>query len=336
MKTNLAYINDHFEEAVVREEACPSAPASYVKRAETPKMIAGFEVLDEAERDRVIEEGRNKRREALAKYRSDRDALGAQLAGVGVTAIAFLPSSAWSQVWRSAGLFLAPWDGQVGINVSRLTERWETMRSGGGFLSRPVSDSEVRTLVERHIKGRAHGEVMREFLKPGRDARITLPKPPMDVAMTLLKVADLKPKTVAVYEAVAFADGTVEAVSRALKRDLEREQREREFREWLKNDPIVYVEHGDATAIVAQFGEFPIEKEVIDRVTSVDFMPLDQVMSLADFEAGVIRGIRISQNGSVGIVGREVSEHMTIMNVPSLSASNFIEVDNVDWTRISS
>ena len=41
-------------------------------------------------------------------------------------------------------------------------------------------------------------------------------------------------------------------------------------------DPIIYLKNrdGDFVAIVAQFGDFPIEQEIIDKIGSVSFLPL--------------------------------------------------------------
>lgn len=48
------------------------------------------------------------------------------------------------------------------------------------------------------------------------------------------------------------------------------------YEEALRRDPIVYVEQSPATAILAQFGDFPIERELVDRVVAAQ---LPNVMS---------------------------------------------------------
>lgn len=44
------------------------------------------------------------------------------------------------------------------------------------------------------------------------------------------------------------------------ERQWEREQRA------IRRDPILYLSMGSAVAIIGQFGDFPIEKEIVDRV----------------------------------------------------------------------
>lgn len=41
------------------------------------------------------------------------------------------------------------------------------------------------------------------------------------------------------------------------------------------HDPIVYLSRGPVTAVIDQFGPFPIEKALIDRVTATDFLPVN-------------------------------------------------------------
>lgn len=51
-----------------------------------------------------------------------------------------------------------------------------------------------------------------------------------------------------------------------LERLREQEERRRQQLARIQSDPIVYVEHGSAIAIVAQYGDFPIEQQVIEKV----------------------------------------------------------------------
>ena len=94
-------------------------------------------------------------------------------------------------------------------------------------------------------------------------AQVVLPEPPRDVAATLLKARGLSLKTAAAREAIAFAEAPAMIYARsfgeALKLDDQNWQQVRQ-----ENDPIVFLEKGTAVAIIAQFGDFPIEKEMVD------------------------------------------------------------------------
>jgi len=94
-------------------------------------------------------------------------------------------------------------------------------------------------------------------------AQVVLPEPPRDVAATLLKARGLSLKTAAAREAIAFAEPPAMIYARsfgeALKLDDQNWQQVRQ-----ENDPIVFLEKGTAIAIIAQFGDFPIEKEMVD------------------------------------------------------------------------
>ena len=110
----------------------------------------------------------------------------------------------------------------------------------------------------------------------GRKYDIVLPIPPREVCDTLIKAADanLDLKTVCVPGAVDFADGGVIKVLHTAKRDREeRDERIQKQIDWMLHDPIVYIERGPVTAIIAQFGPFPVEKEIIDRITAAEFLP---------------------------------------------------------------
>lgn len=108
---------------------------------------------------------------------------------------------------------------------------------------------------------------------------ITLPKPPEDVAAILLKARRLDLQVAVTPEAIGFTKSfhqmflDEEARKRkeqaliaeeARRRFLEQQEEAR--RAAILADPIVYHEHGTAVAILAQFGDFPIEQSVVDMV----------------------------------------------------------------------
>lgn len=103
---------------------------------------------------------------------------------------------------------------------------------------------------------------------------LILPIPPEDIMEKLILVADMEPQTVAVWGAVDFVGGMTPVLRKALDIHIEKQRLEQERIDWLLNDPIVYVTRGPVTAVVCQFGPFPIEQAIIDRVKATDFLPI--------------------------------------------------------------
>lgn len=99
----------------------------------------------------------------------------------------------------------------------------------------------------------------------GEPVEITFPPPPADVVEVLRKTAEtgFDVRVAAERSAVAFSIDPVLYVADQITR---REIILRERRARVAADPIVYVRLGEAVAILAQFGDFPIEKRVIDSV----------------------------------------------------------------------
>lgn len=113
-----------------------------------------------------------------------------------------------------------------------------------------------------------------EFHERGDDtyATLALPTPPADVADVLLRVKGMGLKLALVPAGFQF----VETPADLLRGRIEELTKQR-LVAWQTRpaDPIVYMQSGNATAIVAQFGDFPIEREVVDRVCQkVDFLTL--------------------------------------------------------------
>ena len=98
-----------------------------------------------------------------------------------------------------------------------------------------------------------------------RTMKFELPTPPADVGEAILKARETKldMRVAAEPSAFSFSPSPAELL-RALNDQRVADEKRR--REALLADPIVYVRYGSAVAIVAQFGDFPVEKEVVDRV----------------------------------------------------------------------
>lgn len=99
--------------------------------------------------------------------------------------------------------------------------------------------------------------------------KLALPEPPDDVKQTLWRAKYLPLKVAAVAEAISFTQTPAEILLQQRAAD-EAEQRRRWTELWA--DPIVYYEHGSAVAIIAQYGNFLIEKGVIDEVVNSDYL----------------------------------------------------------------
>lgn len=100
-----------------------------------------------------------------------------------------------------------------------------------------------------------------------KDARepvaIRLPDPPPEVAVQLYRLAGvgIAVHVAAVPEAIMFQRPLSETL---LKNKREHDALLRAMHAAL--DPIIYVERGSAVALVAQYGDFPLERQVVDRV----------------------------------------------------------------------
>lgn len=108
-------------------------------------------------------------------------------------------------------------------------------------------------------------------------ARLLLPTPPDDVTETLHRVQGMKGLSTAIVEdgfrfvelPSSFFEGSIhqDVHNRQIDRQNKREERRR-IRMARDRDPIVYIENEGCVAIVAQFGEFPIERGVVETVCS--------------------------------------------------------------------
>lgn len=92
---------------------------------------------------------------------------------------------------------------------------------------------------------------------------VNLPNPPDDVAQILLRVQDLNLGVAATAEAIRFND----TPSVLIAGTYNERARAGEY-----PDPIIFIEQGEAVAVIAQFGDFPVEREVVDRVVNSEHL----------------------------------------------------------------
>lgn len=131
--------------------------------------------------------------------------------------------------------------------------------------------------VERYFATRTWPEILRDVLYPDYQyshfnrLELRLPDPPKEVAEIIVALRGLTPYVAAEAAAIQITNlRDVFNSERAAQIEMER-------RPALGGDPIIYVEQrydghvprgNDAVAIIAQYGGFPMEKEVIDRVVA--------------------------------------------------------------------
>lgn len=286
----LAYLDRTVTKAL---EARLAEPASdEMKKAASgvgKRVVAGFELHDDdaerAELDRLI----GRRNAAIERFHADRRTLEAKLP---TPALAIVPTIAWNAICMKTRLFrLAPdATGQVRVLVSRKPKQAEPL---GGFFSGSWTGigagRDVKRAEEWH-------DALLEMLPgyqdvPKQDARqqvfistplptaatVILPQPPADVAAKLIATtnAGLKLKVAAEAGAIGFKESLGDLRKQALSEEARRIA--------AMADPIIYTEEGTATAIIAQFGDFPIERAVVEAVVS----SANLVPDVDDYRAGL-------------------------------------------------
>lgn len=271
MKTNLAYIDDVMERAIAAEAVAPTIPQAD-KDAATKrgrKIIGGFRVHDGAAEARALDEIIWKRKAAIEKFRTDRAAIRDQLSKLGVTPLAICPTGAWYKICRDAKLYILSPNAEGQVFISRGAFNGYAENS----IDRQASKNWTDFLDHLFPDGRS--------LNDGHRATLILPDPPEDVADILCKAQSLTLIVAAVGEAIRFAEKPSELMkSSAHPKDAwAREQGYEDYQDWLKRDPIVFAEHESATAIIAQFGEFPIEQDVVDAAIKADTLLTDKPSS---------------------------------------------------------
>lgn len=270
MKSNLAYLDDRTDRAVrVRSERAGDLSDAKRKEARKAAMksVAGFDVFDEAAERAALDAMIAKNRETVEAFVTDRTAVLDKLTKAGVTALAMVPLESWKRICRSAGLFMLTPNSQGRVRIA--SSAFDGFAAGGKILS-----DEAVNFAGRDWKGWL-GKLFpqnTDAANNGAEASLVLPVPPQDVVDVLLKLnrAGVPMKTAAVPEAISFK----ESVAELRKHEMARREEEARRLEALRHDPIIYTEHGSVAAIVAQFGDFPIEQEVIDAVVKADdFIP---------------------------------------------------------------
>lgn len=286
MKTNLAYIDETIDREMERRHAGAPALLADTDRKSAAKtairVVAGFEVYDEQRERDALDEMIAKRRAVIDTFRADRTRARVRLGELGVTPLAIIPLSAWEAICDQVGLFRLSPDkqGRVGIKSGAFNGYMiETKQTKHGMFSNTFEarSYKVSEVSEFEIEAHARKD-WAAFLKTmfgglvapdGASVALVLPTPPAGVADILLKASSkeyLGLKVAAVAEAISFRETPAQILrSETAKREAEARRQER-----FDADPIIFYEEGTAAAIIAQFGDFPIEQQVVDAVVASD------------------------------------------------------------------
>lgn len=278
MKASLAYIDDVMDKEI---ESRHKGAASFTdedhskaKEAGT-RSISGFPVFDEAKEKQYLDDLIASRRKLIDTFISDRKIMRDKLSRRGITPLAILPTDAWNAICDQTELFQLNPSPTGGVRIPYhgvsdwVVETSETKRNmfGGKFTAKSY---DLRKGSAEAINYFAR-ENKKEFLKKlfdglvahgGSDANVVLPTPPADVVAILIKAEGLSLKIAAEADAINFD----KAPSEIVKSLVDKMEAEARIKERHDADPIVYCEEGTATAVIAQFGDFPVEKMVVDTV----------------------------------------------------------------------
>lgn len=266
--------------ALEREIPLTQADINNAKIASVQR-VAGI-TLYNAEREKTFINGVHAQRVSRTQnYAADREKAIRRLQDRGVTPMAVLPTAAWKAICRNAGLYrLAPNDdGIVTVGTDKtITNIADSCRAlswagaaiatvvcGGValfarepwvFTGMPVAF--IGALLGTHEVCVAWCRRLRFLFPQGEcgnyghwHVRIELPEPPAEVAAVLAKVATL-PVAVAVHpSAVRVSHDDLRNLIKASRTNL--------------SDPIVYLREGQAVAVIAQYGDFGIERDAVEK-----------------------------------------------------------------------
>ena len=224
------------------------------------RVVAGFHLKDAEAEDKLVAEAQKAHQAAVESFRADRTAALAICTDRGIKPLAVVPALTWGHVCEAAGLFrLHPEaDGTVRFNPLAFSDIRDARGMSAAEQVEWLATNRRIDFLRRMFPGNVAPEA-------GLGATLVMPTPPADVADVLLKADGLDLKVATVAEAIAFKETPSQLYHRA-----------RSFEEAvaraLRDDPIVYFEQGTAAVILAQFGDFPLELELVSRVLEAEVM----------------------------------------------------------------
>lgn len=274
MRTNLAVIHDTFKEVV---EAPVAVPKSVIEAADQASRItiAGLPVVSEAVRENRIRAWRDARNAAIGRYGTDAAHLNRVLDTYKVKPLAVLPTMAWYRLCVASGLFFIKPDenGAVHIDMGQMLNFISAKRYRWSSPSRKEAiqeylDSQTWAATLKDFSRGQNAFLSAPYVTSDRQIKFDMPTPPADICELLQKIAPLNPATVAESGAFSLGADPVQALLDAKESKTFGYRGYASYAEWLEKCPIVYVRNMTAVAVMAQFGDFPIEKEVVEKVSS--------------------------------------------------------------------
>jgi hypothetical protein len=194
--------------------------------------------------------------------------------------------AAWTLFWMTrpaADLPAEPWRMYVaGALVVAGIVTWgsELITEGDGFVTlsfRALVSGMLRayrfvprkTLLRQYFPKRTSA-VMQYSSAPR--VTVILPNPPEEVAARLLKVHALALEVAAVPEAIGFLETPAQVYREDLRASHDAYEEQMRARRELLRDPIITHRHGKAVAIIDQYGDFPMEKKIVDQCVYSEFL----------------------------------------------------------------
>lgn len=277
--TNFSYIDAAVIERV-KEDHSPHDSEKQKAKEDSRVIVAGFPIDDPDVEKAALDALIAKRNKSIKTFIDDRLIVVEKLMAVGIETLAVVPKLAWADICHKAGLVVMSPDTGGNICISREA----VVRYG----SRKAAEDAAKKDHAAYVRS-----LFPKTMQAGMYAKVVLPAPPEDVAAILLKAKKLKLNVAAVPEAIRFVQTPTELYDNATvdpKDEWARRQGYADYKDWVKRDPIVFHDHGTASAIIAQFGDFPIEKEVVDMVMAgndlipetVEAMPLTSGLFTSD------------------------------------------------------
>ncbi len=281
----MEYIDKRVETAVLeRGKAEPyiTPGARQEIKAASTRSVAGFRIADEEKEKELLDQQIAAQRAGLDRFILDRRVMRETLDKYGISPLTILPRQAWDNICAATHLFrLNPdkngrvaitrgcWDGGVAGPFKKPLNKWDE----AAFEWAQTQPEVWRSLLYKFWpNGISHGHGRGIYSANDQEVTILLPTPPDDVVEILLKAdkAKINMRVAAVAEAIGFRENLAALRDMSVKHYADEDDRIKRLME----EPFIYSEHESATAILAQFGEFPIEKAVVDAiVSSKDFIP---------------------------------------------------------------
>lgn len=267
MKTNFAYIDEVMDRAVATEAATPTIASEARAKAtkDAKRLIGGFRVHDKELEAKYLDALILARKAEVENFRLHRADLRSKLQVKGLQALAILPTGAWYSICKKAGLFVLSPDAQNKVFFTKGAFATFTGKWADKDMENLAGKDKAAFLSLMFPQGIS--------LLRGPSATLVLPDPPADVAETLVKAQSFKLTVAAVPDAIRFAEtmGELRTSSNTSAKDLwAQDQGYADYADWIKRDPIIFTEQGSAVAVLAQFGEFPIEQQIVDAVVHSD------------------------------------------------------------------